>query len=82
MQSYLDVNTAIWCRAWGLRVTGRPLQGSSRHVAGWITVKAEAVARRRIAVMGVYAFDSGPGALRGAVWIDSVKLFAHEPKRR
>jgi hypothetical protein len=44
----------------------------------WITVRADGVAKRRIGVMGVYAFDSGPGPLRGAVWIDSVELSSAE----
>jgi hypothetical protein len=48
----------------------------------WITIRADAVAKRRIAAMGVYAFDSGPGPLRGTVWIDSVELFGREAKRR
>jgi hypothetical protein len=54
--------------------TGIP-RGTSR---GWITIRADAVAKRRIAAMGVYAFDSGPGPLRGTVWIDSVELFSRE----
>jgi hypothetical protein len=50
--------------------TGIP-PGTRRH---WISVRATGVARRSINVMGVYAFDSGPGPLRGAVWIDGVEL--------
>jgi hypothetical protein len=58
--------------------TGIP-PGTSR---GWITITADAVAKRRIAAMGVYAFDSGPGPIRGTVWIDSAKLSRHEAKPR
>jgi hypothetical protein len=53
--------------------------GTSR---GWITMRVDAVAKRRIAAMGVYAFDSGPGPLRGTVWIDSAKLYRREAKPR
>jgi hypothetical protein len=49
---------------------------------GWITITVDAVAKRRIAAMGVYAFDSGPGPLRGTVWIDSAKLSGREAKPR
>jgi hypothetical protein len=48
----------------------------------WITVTIDAVAKRRIGAMGVYAFDSGPGPLRGTVWIDSVELSSREPMGR
>jgi hypothetical protein len=48
----------------------------------WITVTVDAVAKRRIEVMGIYAFDSGPGPLRGTVWIDSVELSSRETDRR
>jgi hypothetical protein len=58
--------------------TGIPA-GTSR---GWITITVDAVAKRRIAAMGVYAFDSGPGPLRGTVWIDSAKLSRREAKPR
>ena len=58
--------------------TGIPA-GTSR---GWITIRVDAVAKRRIAAMGVYAFDSGPGPLRGTVWIDSAKLSRREAKPR
>jgi hypothetical protein len=58
--------------------TGIP-PGTSR---GWITITADAVAKRRIAAMGVYVFDSGPGPLRGTVWIDSAKLSRLEPNPR
>jgi hypothetical protein len=54
--------------------TGIP-PGTSRR---WITIRADAVAKRRIAAMGVYAFDSGPRPLRGTVWIDSVELFSRK----
>jgi hypothetical protein len=53
--------------------------GTSR---GWITVRVDAVAKRRIGAMGVYGFDSGPGPLRGTVWIDSVELSSRKPKAR
>jgi hypothetical protein len=53
--------------------------GTSR---GWITITVDAVAKRRIAAMGVYAFDSGPGPLRGTVWIDSAELSRREAKPR
>ena len=58
--------------------TGIPA-GTSR---GWITITVDAVAKRRIAAMGVYAFDSGPDPLRGTVWIDGVKLSRREAKSR
>jgi hypothetical protein len=54
--------------------TGIP-SGTSRR---WITVRVDAVAKRRIGAMGIYAFDSGPGPLRGTVWIDSVELSSRE----
>jgi len=53
--------------------------GTSRR---WITVRVDAVAKRRIEAMGVYAFDSGPGPLRGTVWIDGVELSSREPNGR
>jgi hypothetical protein len=48
----------------------------------WITVKVDAVARRRVRAIQVFVFDSGPGPLRGTVWIDGVELSGHEPKAR
>jgi hypothetical protein len=54
--------------------TGVP-PGTSRR---WITVRVDAVAKRRIGAMGIYAYDSGPGPLRGTVWIDSVELSSRE----
>jgi len=53
--------------------------GTSR---GWITITVDAVAKRRIAAMGVYLFDSGPGPLRGTVWIDGAELSRREAKPR
>jgi hypothetical protein len=41
----------------------------------WITVRAKAVARRPVEAIQIFAFDSGPGRLRGTVWIDGVELF-------
>jgi hypothetical protein len=58
--------------------TGIP-PGTSRR---WMTLRVDAVAKRRIAAMGVYAFDSGPGPLRGTVLIDGAKLSGREAKRR
>jgi hypothetical protein len=46
----------------------------------WITLKVDAVARRRVREIQVFAFDSGPGRLRGTVWIDGVELSTREPK--
>jgi hypothetical protein len=46
----------------------------------WITLKADAVAKRPVRGIHIFAFDSGPGPLRGTVWIDSVELSAREPK--
>jgi hypothetical protein len=40
----------------------------------WITVQADAVAARDVRDIQVFALDSGPGRLRGTVWIDSVEL--------
>jgi hypothetical protein len=48
----------------------------------WITVRVDAVAKGRIGAMGIYAFDSGPGPLRGTVWIDSVELSSRETDGR
>jgi hypothetical protein len=56
--------------------TGIP-PGTWRH---WITVKVDALARRRVESIQVFAFDSGPGLLRGTVWIDSAELSSREPK--
>jgi hypothetical protein len=46
----------------------------------WITVKADAVAKRRVRGIHIFAFDSGPGLLRGTVWIDSVELSTVAPR--
>jgi hypothetical protein len=46
----------------------------------WITVRVDAVARRRVDAIQVFALDSGPGALRGTVWIDGLELSGQEPK--
>ena len=48
----------------------------------WITVKVDAVARRRVETVQVFAFDSGAGRLRGTVWIDSVELSSWGPNER
>jgi hypothetical protein len=48
----------------------------------WITVKVDAVAKRRVRAIQVFAFDSGPGPLRGTVWIDSVELSGRNPEAR
>jgi hypothetical protein len=45
----------------------------------WITVQVDAVARRRVEAIQVFAFDSGPGLLRGTVWIDSAELTSRAP---
>jgi hypothetical protein len=46
----------------------------------WITVEANAVAKRQVEAVQVFAFDSGPGLLRGTVWIDSAELSSREPR--
>jgi hypothetical protein len=46
----------------------------------WITVRVDAVARRRVDAIQVFALDSGPGPLRGTVWIDGLELSGQEPK--
>jgi hypothetical protein len=46
----------------------------------WITLKADAVAKRPVRDIHIFAFDSGPGPLRGTVWVDGVELSAREPK--
>lgn len=40
----------------------------------WITVQVDAVAKRRVEAIQVFALDSGPGLLRGTVWLDSAEL--------
>jgi hypothetical protein len=45
----------------------------------WITVNVDAVARRPVEAIQIFAFDSGPGRLRGTVWIDSVELSSRGP---
>jgi hypothetical protein len=46
----------------------------------WITVRVDAVARRRVDAIQVFALDSGPGPLGGTVWIDGLELSGQEPK--
>jgi hypothetical protein len=57
--------------------TGIP-PGTWRH---WITLEVDAVAKRRVRAIQVFAFDSGPGPLRGTVWLDGAELSSPEPKR-
>jgi hypothetical protein len=45
----------------------------------WITVQVDAVARRQVEAIQVFALDSGPGLLRGTVWIDSAELTSRAP---
>jgi hypothetical protein len=46
----------------------------------WIRLEVDAVAKQRVRAIQVYAFDSGPGLLRGTVWIDGVELSSRAPK--
>jgi hypothetical protein len=46
----------------------------------WITVEANAVAKRPVEAVQVFAFDSGPGLLRGTAWIDSAELSSRKPR--
>ncbi|MGI8845754.1 MAG: O-antigen polymerase [Thermoleophilaceae bacterium] len=50
--------------------------GTSRN---WKRIGVSAVARRRLRSVQVFAADSGPGPLRGSIWIDAVRLRAVEP---
>lgn len=45
----------------------------------WITVQVDAVAKRRVEAIQVFALDSGPGLLRGTVWLDSAELTGRAP---
>jgi hypothetical protein len=45
----------------------------------WITVTVDALARRRVDAIQVFALDSGPGPLRGTIWIDGLELSSREP---
>jgi hypothetical protein len=63
--------------------TGLPKSGTGIPAGTWrrwITVEANAVAKRRVEAIQVFAFDSGPKPLRGTVWIDSAELTSWAPR--
>jgi hypothetical protein len=40
----------------------------------WTTIQVDATATQRVDAIEVFAFDSGPGVLRGTVWLAGVEL--------
>ena len=46
----------------------------TRGALGWRLVAVEAIARKPLASIDVFLFDSGPGPLDGSVWFDEPDL--------